>query len=268
MGRAFAIAVILIALMSAYFFVAHTWWMPQGASEHAPALDSHLQTTIIEAGLAFLISQIVLAVFVWRYRERSEVERSNVKTFPGGAKALVIAACLLVGLELVGLQLVGSKVWTKLYYEKAPADALRIYVSAEQFAYYFRYAGPDGKFGPMHPEKIDTSSGNFFGLDRQNEAEGRDDIVSGTIAIPVDRPVELILHAKDVNHSFYVPAMRIQQDIVPGIDIPIHFTPTRVGDFQIVCTQLCGMGHHSMKAPLRVMSQADFDKWLKEKAEQ
>jgi cytochrome c oxidase subunit 2 len=263
MGRAFAIIVVIITLVSAYFFAAHTWWLPAGASAHAPALDEQFKSTFLEAGLAFILSQLLLAAFVWKYRDRAG---ARPKLFPGGAKGPVLTAFVLVGLELLGLELMGSKVWAELYYKSAPANAVRVYVSAEQFAYYFRYAGPDGKFGAIHPDKIDVSTGNFFGLDKENEVEARDDIVTGTLAIPVNRPVELILHAKDVNHSFYVPEMRIQQDFVPGIEIPIHFTPTKVGDYQVVCTQLCGLGHYSMKAPMKVLSQDDYDKWMQEQA--
>jgi cytochrome c oxidase subunit II len=263
-GRAFAVVIVVIVLVSAYFFVSHTWWMPEGASSHAPQLDEQFKSTFLEAGLAFILSQILLAAFVWKYRDKGD--GAKPKIFPGGAKGPVLTAFILVGLELMGLELMGSKVWAELYYKQPPADAVRIYVSAEQFAYYFRYPGPDGKFGAIHPDKIDVATGNFFGLDKENEVEARDDIVVGTLEMPVSKPVELILHAKDVNHSFYVPEMRIQQDFVPGIEIPIHFTATKIGDYQIVCTQLCGLGHYSMKAPLKVVSQEEFDKWLQEQA--
>jgi cytochrome c oxidase subunit II len=263
-GRALAVVIIMIALVSAYFFAAHTWWLPGGASSHAAALDEQFKSTFLEAGLAFVLSQILLATFVWKYRDKRDGVQPKI--FPGGAKGPVITAFVLVGLELMGLELMGSKVWAKLYYEQPPANAVKVYVSAEQFAYYFRYPGPDAKFGAIHPDKIDVATGNFFGLDKENEVEARDDIVVGTLEIPVNRPVELILHAKDVNHSFYVPEMRIQQDFVPGIEIPIHFTPTKTGDYQIVCTQLCGLGHYSMKAPLKVVSQDEFDKFLQEQA--
>lgn len=264
MGRAFAVVVIVITLVSAYFFAAHTWWPPPGASSHAAAIDEQFKSTFLEAGLAFVLSQILLAAFVWKYRDKGD--GAKPKLFPGGAKGPVLTAFILVGLELLGLELMGSKVWAELYYKPAPSDALRVYVSAEQFAYYFRYPGPDGKFGAIHPDKIDTSTGNFFGLDKENDVAARDDIVVGTLELPVNRPVELILHAKDVNHSFYVPEMRIQQDFVPGIEIPIHFTPIKIGDYMVVCTQLCGLGHYSMRAPLKVVTQEDFDKWLVEQA--
>ncbi|MGA7474057.1 MAG: cytochrome C oxidase subunit II, partial [Candidatus Sulfotelmatobacter sp.] len=78
--------------------------------------------------------------------------------------------------------------------------------------------------------------------------------------------VLLTLHSKDMGHSFDVRELRVQQDFVPGIVIPIHFTATQTGKFEIVCTQLCGLGHYNMKAYLEVMSQPDFDNWVKQQA--
>ncbi len=86
------------------------------------------------------------------------------------------------------------------------------------------------------------------------------------MAVPVNRQVRLLMHSKDVGHSFFVRELRIQQDFVPGLDLAIHFTPTRIGRYEIVCTQLCGLGHYNMKAYMQVMSQADFDRWLKQQS--
>ena len=89
--------------------------------------------------------------------------------------------------------------------------------------------------------------------------------MSGELVIPVNREIQLLMHAKDVGHSFYVRELRIQQDFVPGLDLAVHFTATKVGKYEIVCTQLCGLGHYNMKAYLNVMSpEPDFDKWLKD----
>jgi cytochrome c oxidase subunit 2 len=136
-------------------------------------------------------------------------------------------------------------------------------VAAEQFAFNYRYAGPDGKFGTIHPEKIRDGNGNFFGLDPENDVAARDDIIVGTLTVPVNKPVSLSLHSKDMIHSFYVPELRIQQDIVPGLNVPLHFTATKVGSYEIVCTQLCGLGHYSMRSFLQVLPQDQFDQWLK-----
>jgi len=84
----------------------------------------------------------------------------------------------------------------------------------------------------------------------------------------VGKPILLTMHSKDVGHSFFVPELRLQQDFVPGLVIPIHFTATQIGKTEIVCTQLCGLGHYNMKTYLEVMSQDDFDKWLKAQAGQ
>jgi len=96
----------------------------------------------------------------------------------------------------------------------------------------------------------------------------RDDIVSGELVVPVNREVQLLMHAKDVGHSFYVRELRIQQDFVPGLDLAVHFTATKIGKYEIVCTQLCGLGHYNMKAYLSVKSPEDYEKWLKEQAAQ
>jgi cytochrome c oxidase subunit 2 len=258
------VVLAIITLVSAGIVLAHVWWLPPVASEHGPSIDKQIDSTFFETGIAFVISQLLLAGFVWKYRDRKDGSRPKI--FPGGARGPVLTALLLVGLELLGLELVGTKVWASLYYTSAPPNAVRLQVSAEQFGFYFRFPGPDGKFGNIHPEKIDVASGNFFGLDKENDVDARDDIVTAGLTLPVNHPVEVILHGKDVNHSFYVPELRIQQDIVPGIEIPIHFTPTKTGKYQIVCTQLCGLGHYSMKAFLDVVSEDDFQKWLKDQA--
>ena len=88
-----------------------------------------------------------------------------------------------------------------------------------QFAFYFRYPGPDGKFGPLHPDQINEANGNFFGLDTTNDQDSKDDIVTAEMAIPVNREIHLLMHSKDVGHSFYVPELRVQQDFVPGLDL-------------------------------------------------
>ena len=142
----------------------------------------------------------------------------------------------------------------------------QVQVQAGQFAFYFRYPGPDGKFGPLHADQINEANANFFGLDQTHDQDSKDDIVTAEMAIPVNREVHLLMHSKDVGHSFFVPELRVQQDFVPGLDLSVHFTATKVGKYEIVCTQLCGLGHYNMKAYLEVMSQEDFDAWLKQQA--
>lgn len=263
MGKLFAVIVTVIAIGAAVPIVMHTWAPPPDISTHGHAIDKQLSDTMMEAGLAFLGAQFLLAFFVWRFAGRRD---GAIRTFPGGARVMVGAAVLLVGTEILALGAVGQKSWANVYFTPAAPNALRIQAQAGQFAFFFRYPGPDGKFGMLHPDKINEGELNFFGLDPEHDVEARDDIISGELAIPANREVQLLMHAKDVGHSFYVRELRVQQDFVPGLDVAVHFTATKPGKYEIVCTQLCGLGHYNMKAYLTVRSKDDFDQWLKQKA--
>jgi len=266
MGKLLAVVLVIIAVLSAYPIVSHMFVLPQDISTHGHAIDEQFRDTMWEAGISFVAAQLVLAFFVWSFTGRKE--GSALKDFPGGARVMVIGAFVLVGTEILALGVMGQKAWASVYFTPAKPDAIQIQAQAEQFAFYFRYPGPDGKFGAIHPEKIDEGNQNYFGLDPENDVAARDDIVSGELVVPVNREIQLLMHAKDVGHSFYVRELRIQQDFVPGLDLSVHFTATKIGKYEIVCTQLCGLGHYNMKAYLNVMSQADYDNWLKQQAGQ
>jgi cytochrome c oxidase subunit II len=141
-------------------------------------------------------------------------------------------------------------------------------VTGQQFAWNVRYPGPDGKFGRTRPDKVDDSMANYIGLDDTDPA-GQDDItVQNIMAIPVNRPIKLIVRSRDVLHSFFVPGLRVKQDAVPGMGIPVHFTATKVGEYEVACAELCGMQHYKMRARFLIMTDADFDRWLKSRAAQ
>ena len=263
MGKAFAVVLIIITLISTAIFIFHgqLLWLPEDISVHGHGIDHQLMETMAGSGFLFVLSQILLGIFVWQSSGRTEGWK--YKIFPGGAKPMVVLAIVLVGLEILALSFVGSKVWAGIYLTPPDPDSMHIDVQAGQFAFYFRYPGVDGKFGGLHPDKIDEGNGNFFGLDPANDVAARDDVVVASLVIPVNRPIFLTMHSKDVIHSFYVRELRIQQDIVPGLLIPLHFTATKTGKFEIVCTQLCGLGHYNMRAFLEVLPEDQFDQWLK-----
>lgn len=264
MAKLLAVTIVLIAIASAVPIVMHWWPLPHDISVHGHLIDEQFQDTMLEAGISFLASQFLLAFFIWKYSHTKPTDK--VKSFPGGAAGLVIAAFLLVGTEVLALGVFGAKAWASVYLDPPAANALPVQVQAGQFAFYFRYPGPDGKFGPIHANLISEANANFFGLDTTNDADSKDDIVTAEMAIPVNREIHLLMHSKDVGHSFYVPPLRIQQDFVPGLDVSVHFTATEIGKYEIVCTQLCGLGHYNMKAYLEVKSQEDYDAWLKQQA--
>jgi len=264
MAKIFAVTIFVIAIASAIPIVMHTWGPPPDISTHGALIDEQTADTMIEAGVSFLAAQFVLGFFVWKFSDPKPGRK--IGYFPGGAKGLVAAAFLLVGTEVIALGIFGSKAWGDIYFKAPAADAMPIQVQAGQFAFYFRYPGPDGKFGPLHADKIDEANQNYFGIDTANDPDSKDDIVTAEMAIPVNHEIHLLMHSKDLGHSFFVRELRVQQDFVPGLDVSLHFTATVPGKYEIVCTQLCGLGHYNMKAYLEVMTQADFDDWLKKQA--
>src|SRR3984957_19676232 len=264
MAKIFAVVIILIAIASAVPIVMHWWPMPQDISVHGTLIDEQYADTMLEAGISFLASQFLLAFFIWKFSAPKPGER--VKNFPGGAAGLVAAAFLLVGTEVLALGVFGTKAWASVYLTPPSANAMPVQVQAGQFAFFFPYPGPDGKFGPLHADQINEANANFFGLDTTHDQDSKDDIVTAEMAIPVYREIHLLMHSKDRGHSFFVPELRVHQDFVPGLDLSIHFTATKVGKNKIVCSQLCGLTHYNMKAYLEVMSPEDFDNWIKQQA--
>jgi cytochrome c oxidase subunit 2 len=263
MGLVLLIVIWLVTLVSTYFFIAKTWWLPAGASALAPAIDHHFTTTYIVMGIVFVAAQLSLGVLVWMYRDRKDARKA---AYSHGNLKMEIAWTMLTAVLFVGLNLMSRDIWASERFRAAEANAVRVEVTGMQFAWYFRYPGPDGKFGATKPELEDASTGGegALGLDA-NDPASRDDVVSGVMVVPVNREVEVILRAHDVIHSFFVPAMRFKQDAVPGLAIHMHFTPTQTGDFEIACAELCGMGHYKMHGILKVVSQDEFDRWLAER---
>ena len=144
------------------------------------------------------------------------------------------------------------------------SQAVVVRVVAEQFAWNVHYPGADGQFG--RAEASLTTSDNPLGLDRTDPA-GKDDITTiNQLNLPVDKPVIIHLSSKDVIHSFSLIQMRVKQDAIPGESIPVWFTPTMTGDWEINCSQLCGLGHYRMRGFYSIKTQADYDTWLKEQA--
>jgi cytochrome c oxidase subunit 2 len=259
MGLALLLIIWLITLASTWFFVTQRWWMPAAASLEAAPIDAQFHTTYIAMGIVFLAAQLGLGLFVWRYRDRG---RGKVAYSHGNTRLEVIWTSLTAVL-FIGLALMSGRIWAADRFAPAKPGAVQVEVTGMQFAWYFRYPGPDGKYGRTDAKLEDASAGGeaALGMDSSDPAS-RDDFVVNTMYLPVNREVDLTLRAEDVIHSFYIPAMRFKQDAVPGLMIHMHFTPDKVGDYEIACAELCGMGHYRMHAILKVVPQEEFDKWL------
>ncbi len=140
-------------------------------------------------------------------------------------------------------------------------NVLEVRVVAQQFAWNVRYAGPSGKFGRSSARFLDD---NPMGLD-PHDPDNKDNITTmNQIYLPINKTVLITLTSKDVIHSFGLPAMRVKQDIIPGMTTHVWFTPNKLGQYEIACSQLCGVGHYRMRGIVYVVSQGDFDQWIQQ----
>ena len=237
-------------------------WAPEVASEHGVGVDGVITYLALATGAVLIIGTCFLMWFVWSYGRGRPTGSLQISR-----RAEILASLIpVLAMALIaesGVLLKGLPVWEQVYGE-TPDGALVVEVTGKQFEWIVRYPGPDGTFGETDPALIDNVA-NMGGLDPDDPAGADDVVLRNQVHVVVGRPVALRLRARDVLHSFSVPAMRIKQDAIPGSIISTHFVPTRVGAFEIACAELCGMGHYRMRARVVVHEQAEFDNWLAER---
>ena len=256
-GRVLGVLIWLITLVSVWMFVSGRWWFPPGITEHAPAYDRQFLLTIVVVGAAFAAAQIGLGYAVWRYGARRAEPKARA-TYSHGNNRLEMLWTGITALIFIGVAVLGQRVWAQLHFNDPPAGATQISVVAQQFQWNFHYPGRDGAFGRTDPTLINDGALNFVGLD-ENDPKAKDDQVVPLLVVPVNRPVALRLRAKDVTHNLWVPELRFKQDLVPGMEQTVHFTPRKEGRFELACAELCGQLHFKMKSYLLVLSQAEYD---------
>lgn len=254
MGRALAVFIWVMTILSVWMFASGKWWFPASISEHGPAYDQQFLLTIIVVGVAFAAAQVALGYTVWRYRDTGGGERA---TYSHGNNRLEVIWTSITAVIFITVAILGQRVWAQLHFQPAPPDSARVQVVAQQFQWNFHYPGPDGTFGRTDPTLISDESINYIGLDAADAAAG-DDTVTQTLVTEVNRTVELSLTARDVTHSFWVPPLRFKQDAVPGVKIPVHFKPLKVGRYEIACAELCGQQHYKMKAFMLVLPSDEY----------
>jgi cytochrome c oxidase subunit 2 len=245
-----------------WFSVTQRWWFPESISSIAPVIDSQFNLTYWISGIIFILAQVALGVLLILFRDRGQKS-----SYSHGDTRLEILWTSATAVLFIGLAIVGRNAWASLHFIGAAPGALQIEVTGAQFEWQFRYPGPDGRFGTIDPKRINEAAGNPLGLNL-SEPEAKDDVVMPVMAVPVNREVEVILRSKDVIHSFFVPNLRIKQDAVPGLAIRIHFTAQKLGEYEVACYELCGLGHYKMRTTFTVMSDENYQKWLKENAPQ
>lgn len=259
-GPIFAVFLVLLVVFSAALFLQRQWWLPAVASVHGVDIDRVFMVTLAISGVLFIALQLLLAYFSVRYREKQD-RPAQCWVRPRLEKRFALTAAVIIfGVDIV-IFAMGESEWFKAW-GAAPAGAEVIEVTGEQFMWHFRYPGPDKSFGRTEPRLVSVS--NPLGIDPQDPS-GKDDVVStNQLHLVVDKPIRMQLRAKDVIHSFFLPNLRVKQDVVPGMRIEVWFQPDHPGQYEIACAQLCGLGHYRMRGFLTVQPQEEFDKWLTE----
>ena len=258
------VALLFVSVGIGGVFYAARTWMPELASRHGAGIDAMLAYLLVTGGALFLAGHITLGVFVWRAARQQRVTHRIASPRAEWVLSGVLGL-LVVFVGEAGVLAIGMPVWSEYFGARPPADAVFIELTGQQFTWNVRYPGRDGMFGRTDPRLIDDVS-NPLGIDRNDPAAADDVALLNEVAVQVNRPVRVRLRSKDVIHSFFLPHLRVKQDAVPGMTLEIVFVPTRVGTFEIACTQLCGLGHYRMQGFLHVLSEEDFRSWLRERS--
>lgn len=240
------------------------WGLPPDISTHGPQIDNIIHLLHWFMLLLFVGWGLFMAVALIKFRARPghtanyHGVKTHVSTYLEGMVAVV---------EVFFLAFLSIPIWEEVKASPPPPDKadINLRVVGEQFAWNIHYPGPDGKFGKTDVALVDAD--NPLGLDRKDPA-AKDDITTiNQLHFPVGKKVLISLTSKDVIHSFSLPVMRVKQDAIPGMTVPVWFEATDTGQFEIGCAQLCGLGHYRMKGFFSVDTAEQYEAWLKEQVE-
>jgi cytochrome c oxidase subunit 2 len=215
------------------------WGLPENASTFGE-VDQLYQLVLFITGLAFALTQGALLYVVWKYRARPGGRAQYID----GNPRLELAWAIVPGVILFALAVYQYSAWTRIKTNMpTPDEAVQVELSPRQFRWPVRYPGADNLF------------------DTEDDLEGTEN----RIVVPVNEPILVTLRAQDVIHSFFVPELRVKQDAIPGQDIQAWFEATRTGEFPVLCAELCGPGHYTMRAAIAVVERDEFEAYLAER---
>lgn len=250
------IIIILLVIGSVLFHFLSPWYFTPIASNWS-TIDTTVDITFVVTGIVFVLANLFMAYAIIRYRHKKG--SGQKAAYDPENKKLEIWLTAITTVGVVAMLAPGLFVWAR--FVTVPPDAMQIEVVAQQWHWSFRYPGKDSLFGAVDARLI--SPENPFGVDPR-DPNGQDDVLvsSPQMHVPLDKPVKTILRSKDVLHDFAVPQFRVKMDIVPGTVTYLWFAATRLGEFEIMCEELCGLGHHTMRGEVVVDEPEDFDNWL------
>ena len=210
------------------------WWFPPSVSSYGADVDQLFRVILWITGAIFMLVEGALLWFLIRYRRRP----GRAAAYVHGSTAAELVWTLVPALIVGYLAVASQRVWARIQ-GPPPPHQVEVEVNAEQFAWNIRYAGPDGRLGS--PDDLETIN---------------------QLHLPVGQVVLVHLTSKDVIHSFFLPQFRLKRDAVPGLTGRVWLQATKTGQFEIVCAELCGLGHYRMRGFVTVESPQDFQAWL------
>jgi len=243
-GKFWSLVFFLVPTLGVALFVVSAdanmldHWFPADVSEHGHVIDGLFMMILGLTGVVFIATEVALAAFLWRYDAKTN--RDAIK-FTHGSHTLEVVWTIVPAATLLFIAIYQMNAWADAKIRQPKNPGIEVEVRGRQFEWRFRYPGPDGKLYTPDDIHFDTE-----------------------LHVPVDEEVLVHLKSEDVLHSFFLPNLRVKQDAVPGMVIPVWFKPTKVGAWDLVCAELCGWGHYKMRGRIVVQSREDFNAWLGE----
>lgn len=244
-------------------------FLPEAASAHGKEIDSMFSITLILTGIVFVITQVALFWFPFKYRHKRD---RQVYYYPENNK-LEVTWTIIPAIVMTFLVVEGLTAWYNITGE-APAERVEIEATGKQFAWMVRYPGMDRELGEQGPRTM-VNANNEVGINWDDPAS-KDDFMANDVVLPVNIPVVVRINALDVLHSFYLPHFRVKMDAVPGTPTRFWFTPTitteemreKLGDsefnYELACAELCGRGHSSMRKVVKIVTMEEYEAWVKD----
>jgi cytochrome c oxidase subunit 2 len=248
----------LVVVGTLVFHFWSPWWLTPLASNWG-GMDEILLLTFWVTGGVFMAVGLFMVYCVWRYR----YQKDRKSEYKPEDKKLEFHLTWITAVGVVALLAPGLVVWNK--FVTVPENAVKVEVMAYQWGWNYRLAGEDGILGKTSIHNI--SDDNPYGLDL-NDPNGKDDLLvqDADLHLQIDKPVKVLLRSIDVLHNFYVPEFRAKMDMVPGMITFYWFTPTKTGEYEILCAELCGTGHYAMLGTVVVEEESDYSNWLAQQA--
>jgi cytochrome c oxidase subunit 2 len=251
---AVAIGILLLTIVTILFHFFSPWWFTDIAADWS-SIDTAVDITFIVTGIVYVILNVFLVWVIIRYRHREGLKAH----YEPESKKLEWWLTVITSIGVIAMLAPGLWVWDRIV--SVPEDAAIVEVVGQQWHWSYRFPGEDGVLGQVDVGLMTVD--NPFGM-KSDDPAGMDDILISNpeLHLAIGSAYKFVLRSKDVLHNFTVPQFRVKMDLIPGMTPYIWATPNRIGRFDVLCEELCGIAHFAMRGAVVVEEQADFDVWL------